>query len=120
MYIKKYGGLWNVSESRYSYITMLDIMGMDFTEVREYTEELKQFCSLLDDKFKDWWIAKDKNGIFICKYCPKRNDIHDDIHGFWESLSSYNQITLFSNLFSFLKWEDDPVSIADVLKSRYR
>lgn len=84
----------------------------------EYKAPIK--LSRLEYEFLKWienegykYIVRDReNNLFIFKEAPTKH------RNYWVSKSGYNPISLFNNLFQFIKWEDStPTLIKDVLEN---
>ena len=75
------------------------------------TEDEKVILRNLPKEYK--WITRDCDGRDLCLHInkPERYSIH------WSSKDGYNYLIPFNNLFNFIKWEDEPYSIEELLKN---
>ena len=82
----------------------------EYIEPIKLTAEEKAFLSIV----KTGWIARDQAGGYLYWYSkkPERKSNIFDVYGIQKAFP----ISKILNLFKFIKWEDEPYSVEEMLK----
>lgn len=86
------------------------------TEKIELTDAERVILENIDEKYQ--WIARDKDGGFLCVFNNKPTK-HEDKYWYFDDDTncSFVSIEVFQHIFQSIQWEDDkPKYIPDLLK----
>lgn len=89
------------------------LLDKEYTIIKQpiLTEDEKVILRNLPKEYK--WIVRDDNGdLFVSYVKPKKYEMQWG----WTGVDEVESLSAFYKLFSFIKWEDEPMEISELLK----
>ena len=100
------------------------LFGIEYTIIQPKPTLIEDEKAILRNLPKEYkYVTRDSYGkggnLVLCKESPERNWVLIGGDGYW--LENRNQfpcstLRIFNHLFQFIKWEDEPYSIEELLK----